>query len=174
MESTERMRWLRHAEETVSVLLLALLFLSIALQVVTRFVFSNPPFWTEEAARYLFVWLVAIGAAEAVRARSHIAMDIFTLLLPVRPRIILGILLNTVIIACLLLLVWYGLFGTLRAHRVMSVAIGVPESWLYGALPVGAALMALRMLLTVAQDIITLRRPKPTPPGSPGSSERFL
>ena len=174
MEDTERLRWLRQAEETVSVLLLALVFLAIALQVVTRFVFSNPPFWTEEAARYLFVWLVAIGAAEAVRARSHIAMDIFALQLPIRPRMILAILLNTTIIACLLLLVWYGFFGMLRAHRVMSVAIGVPESWLYGALPVGAALMALRMLFVVAQDIITLRRPDPTPPESLGSSKRFL
>ena len=162
-------------EETIGAILLVLVFGSIALQIVTRFIFHDPLFWTEEAARYLFVWLVAIGAAECVRNRSHIAMDVFTTLLPPRPRLILAILLNTLIIAALLILCWYGFFGMLRAHRVMSVAVGVQESFLYGALPVGAALMAIRMVAVVIGDVIVLTAADKIPDDDlPPANERYL
>lgn len=174
MQEVERLRWLRRAEESVAAVLLALVFLSIALQVITRFILRDPLFWTEEAARYLFVWLVAIGSAEVIRARSHIAMDVFVLMLPTRSRLFVGILLNSVIVFCLGLLAWYGFFGMLRAHRVMSVAVGVPESLLYGALPVGAVLMALRMLFVIAQDVSLLRHPERAGVAGHDTSERYL
>ncbi len=152
------LRWLRRAEETIGTLLLCLIFLSIALQVVARFVFRSPPFWTEELARYLFVWVVCIGSAEVVRQRGHITMDILALTLGARIWVMLQVLLNLATAAVLVVLVWYGSLGAMRAMRVESVALGVPEALLYGALPVGAALMALRMIVLLIEDIAALRR----------------
>ncbi|WP_275565976.1 TRAP transporter small permease [Psychromarinibacter sediminicola] len=139
-------------------LLLALVFLSIALQIITRFVLRDPLFWTEEAARYLYVWMVAIGSADVVRSRSHITMDVFYMLLPVRLRLALQLVFHVAIFGCLAVLAWYGTLGTMRAHSVMSVALRVPESLLYGALPVGAVLMALRVAFIFTQDVVALIR----------------
>jgi len=158
MSSEPTLRWLRRAEESLGVMLLCLIFLSIALQVVARLLFSSPPFWTEELARYLFVWVVCIGSAEVVRARGHITMDILAMLLGARVWSALQILLNTMITTVLIVLVWYGTLGALRAARVDSIALGVPEAFLFGALPAGAALMALRMVLVIGSDIIDFRR----------------
>lgn len=41
----------------------------------------------------------------------------------------------------------------MRAHKVMSIAIGVPESWLYGALPVFGLLAAVRIMLVMGRDV---------------------
>ncbi|MNL60975.1 Tripartite ATP-independent periplasmic transporter, DctQ component [compost metagenome] len=102
-------------------------------------------------------------------------MDVFALLLPLRPRLVLAILLNAMIVAALLMLCWYGYFGMLRAHRVMSVAVGVQESFLYGALPVGAALMALRMIAVIVGDVIVLVTPhKIAADDLPPANERYL
>ena len=80
-------------------------------------------------------------------------MDVFVLMLPDRLRILLRTLLNMVVVAALLMLVWYGYFGMLRANRVVSVTLGVSEAFLYGALPVGAALMAFRMVIVIIENI---------------------
>jgi TRAP-type transport system small permease protein len=158
MAASSRLRSLAHMEETLAALLLVFTFAVIALQIVTRFVFHDPLFWTEEAARYAFVWIVALGAAAGVTSRSHITMDIVPMMLPPRTRLVLRIVLDLMVLAALLLLVWYGIFGTMRAHNVISIAIGMPESWLYGALPVFAVLAAIRTALAIAQDVIVLRQ----------------
>jgi TRAP-type C4-dicarboxylate transport system permease small subunit len=158
MTPDQPLRWLRRAEESLGVALLCLIFLSIALQVVARLLFRSPPFWTEELARYLFVWVVCIGSAEVVRAQGHITMDILATLFGARVWSVLQVGLNTMIAAVLIVLVWYGTLGAMRAARVESIALGVPEAFLFGALPVGAALMALRMVLLIAADITDLRR----------------
>ena len=153
MKSSFLFQRLLRFEETIGIALSILVFGAIALQVVTRFVFQAPLFWTEEAARYLFVWMVAMGAAECVRGRSHISMDVFVLMLPDRLRVAVRTFLNIIVVAALLMLVWYGYFGMLRAHRVVSVTLGVSEAFLYGALPVGAALMALRMVIVILENV---------------------
>jgi TRAP-type transport system small permease protein len=77
-------------------------------------------------------------------------------MLPPRTRLLLRLALDVAVLAALMLLAWYGFFGALRANNVMSIAIGVPESWLYGALPVFAVLAGLRTALAIAQDVMVL------------------
>lgn len=45
--------------------MLVVMLLAILFQVAARYVFANPPFWTEELARYAMVWCGALGAALA-------------------------------------------------------------------------------------------------------------
>lgn len=44
---------------------LQVMLLSILLQVVARYIFSAPPAWTEELARYAMIWSAMAGAAMA-------------------------------------------------------------------------------------------------------------
>ncbi|WEX74006.1 TRAP transporter small permease [Sinorhizobium numidicum] len=156
MANPSRWRRLTHIEETLAAILLVFAFVVIALQIITRFILRDPLFWTEEAARYAFVWLVALGAAEGITSRTHITMDIVPLMLPERAQLILRLVLDLLVLAALFILVYYGAFGAMRAHRVMSIAIGVPESWLYGALPVFGLLASIRIMLVMARDARTL------------------
>ncbi|WP_018010237.1 TRAP transporter small permease [Sinorhizobium medicae] len=172
MAASSRRRSLAHIEETLAAILLVFAFVVIALQIVTRFVFRDPMFWTEEAARYAFVWLVALGAAEGVTSRTHITMDIVPRMLPERVQLLLRLVLDLVVLAALLVLVYYGIFGAMRAHKVMSIAIGVPESWLYGALPVFGLLAAIRILLVMARDVRLLF--DSGRPAADAPSERYL
>lgn len=47
---------------------LVLMLVMIAIQVVARYVFSDPPGWTEEGARYAMVWSGLLGSAVAFKA----------------------------------------------------------------------------------------------------------
>jgi TRAP-type C4-dicarboxylate transport system permease small subunit len=48
----------------------------VTLQVLSRFVFHAPVIWSEEAARFLFFWVVLLGAAMSVKDRRHFVIDV--------------------------------------------------------------------------------------------------
>jgi TRAP-type C4-dicarboxylate transport system permease small subunit len=53
----------------------AVLFLSLVVQVVRRFVFGSPAAWTEELAAIAFIWVIFWGTAFTVPLHTHVAVD---------------------------------------------------------------------------------------------------
>jgi len=53
---------------------LVLMLVLIAIQVVARYLFSEPPGWTEEGARYAMVWSGLLGSAVAFKAGGEPVM----------------------------------------------------------------------------------------------------
>ena len=53
----------------------AVLFLSLVVQVVRRFVFGAPAAWTEELAAIAFIWVIFWGTAFTVPLHAHVAVD---------------------------------------------------------------------------------------------------
>jgi TRAP-type C4-dicarboxylate transport system permease small subunit len=50
------------------------MFLVVMLQVIARYIFDSPPFWTEELARWLMIWGGLLGASVGFRTRTDPAM----------------------------------------------------------------------------------------------------
>ena len=58
-------------------LLMGLIVLPVALQILSRYTGVIPRYiWTEEVARFCFVWIIMIGAMIAVRDGSHFDVDL--------------------------------------------------------------------------------------------------
>lgn len=53
---------------------LVLMLVLIAIQVIARYVLSEPPGWTEEGARYAMVWSGLLGSAVAFKAGTDPVM----------------------------------------------------------------------------------------------------
>jgi TRAP-type C4-dicarboxylate transport system permease small subunit len=114
-------------------------------QVFTRYVMEDPLIWTEEVARYLFVWITLIGGAAAVRTRGHFGLDILRRFAPPL-RTPLGALTMLVVFAFLGLLLYTGILETWQAAGQMSPALQVRMHWAYLSIPVGAALALWHVL----------------------------
>lgn len=52
------------------------MFLCVLVQVVLRYGFDRPLVWSDELARYLFVWCAFLGWIVAARRRSHLAIGV--------------------------------------------------------------------------------------------------
>lgn len=63
--------------ETVVVLLMGGIVLTIVWQVVSRYIFNSPSEFTDELSRYLLIWVGILGAAYVTGTRGHIAIDFF-------------------------------------------------------------------------------------------------
>lgn len=63
--------------QVVLTLLMGLLIVPVTMQILSRYTGIIPRFiWTEEIARFCFIWIILIGAMIAVRDGSHFAVDL--------------------------------------------------------------------------------------------------
>jgi TRAP-type C4-dicarboxylate transport system permease small subunit len=63
------------------VLSVAILVVPVSLQVFSRYTALIPSYiWTEEMARFLFIWTIMIGAMIGVRESSHFEVDVWPML----------------------------------------------------------------------------------------------
>jgi C4-dicarboxylate transporter DctQ subunit len=132
-------RVLGRIEEVVLAALVAVITAVTFMQVFTRYVTEDPFIWTEELARYLFVWIALIGGAAAVRTNGHFGLDILRRYAPPL-RVALGLLTMTIVAVFFALLLWTGILETRQATTQISPALQVLMHWAYLAIPIGAAL----------------------------------
>jgi TRAP-type C4-dicarboxylate transport system permease small subunit len=125
--------------------LVAIITVVTFLQVFTRYVTGDPLIWTEEAARYLFVWITLIGGAAAVRGNGHFGLDILRRLFPAL-RVPLGAISMLVVFAFLALLFYTGILETRQAATQLSPGLQVTMHWAFLAIPIGAALALWHVL----------------------------
>jgi C4-dicarboxylate transporter DctQ subunit len=147
--------------ESIAGVLLAVVVVIVLVQVFGRYVLQMSLSWPEELARYVLVWLMIFGAAAAAAARSQIVVDTFLELVPARVRRILEAVSALAGLVAVLLLVWTSqslLSGP--ASRSTSPATGIPSFWIYLAIPIGGALLALFAL----SELVRLLRGEPLPP----------
>jgi tripartite ATP-independent transporter DctM subunit len=133
-------------EVAAILLLLATAFVAL-LQVFCRYVLGHALAWPEEAAKYLFVWFVFLGAAMVTRRGQHITIDLLRRSLP--PALLRwhAAFTRGVSAAASAFLLVFGWQLTVRATFV-SPALEWPHTYLYLAVPVGAAIALLLKLLT--------------------------
>ena len=63
--------------QTLAWVLMGLLIVPVTLQILSRYTGLIPRYiWTEEAARFCFIWIIMVGATIAVRDGTHFEVDI--------------------------------------------------------------------------------------------------
>lgn len=135
----------KHLEEILCAVLLAAMTIVIFLQIVLRLL-GLPLSWTEEIGRYMFIWLIYIGCASAIRKRKHISVELLDLFLKERGKFVLNIISNVVFLIFAVILTYYSFFVVQRVSTQLSPAIRMPMSIPYSSVLVGSALMVVRLI----------------------------
>ncbi len=138
-----------------SVSLLAQLFLIGAVaagfwQVIARFVLSSPLDWSEVLTRALLIWAVLLGVVLAFRQGAMLGVEILRSLLRGAQRRVLEWLVALVCSGFLGFLSWIGGQMTWRVRFQTVPSLDISISWVYLAIPLGAALAAIAVLIQVA------------------------
>ena len=152
----DRLSALAAVNGAVAVVLFAALTLVVALQVFTRFVLHFPVIWSEEAARFLFFWVVMLGAAMSVRSRRHFVIDVAAGRTRGEGRVgrfIFDIIPDVCVLAFSVFLliqsVGYVRVGLLRVATNSQVNMGL----VYAAIPVFAALSIVYTVVNLLIDL---------------------
>jgi len=146
-----------YLEEALIGLCMGYFALATFTQVLFRFVFQSPLSWTDETARYAFIWMVFIGAAVAVKKNTHIRVDLLELAIK-----------NEKLKEGLRFVNWliFLAFSTMATIIGISLCIGLfnfPYSspalelnmfWVFLSLPVGMGLTTLRIIQSMFKTYI--------------------
>lgn len=135
-----------------------ILIFPVTLQIVSRYTDLIPSYiWTEEMARFLFVWMVMIGAMVGIRDGGHFEVDVWPRL-SARSNALLKIISSVFVLTFACVFIWGGYLFTRFAWNRISELAELPLWMIHIAWPVagvtwvlfqGEHLMdAIRVLIT--------------------------
>jgi TRAP-type C4-dicarboxylate transport system, small permease component len=130
-----------------------LMVIVIVYQVILRYCFSASNSWSEELARYLFIYDVMIGAAIATRKNSHLQVDFLINLLKPKMKALFTVVATSIGMVFLVFLFSYSLTLVQTASANISAGLGIPMSIPYACMPIGIVLMMLTSLEVVFKNV---------------------
>ncbi|GLS41981.1 hypothetical protein GCM10010869_75780 [Mesorhizobium tianshanense] len=130
------------------------LLVPVSMQVLSRFTGLIPRYiWTEEIARFCFVWMIMVGAIVAVRDGSHFDLDLLPTSNNRRTEAAKRILVNLLMLVVALVFVWYGWklieFGWFQTSEIAAL----PMNWIYVTWPLAGVLFTVFILEKLVRDL---------------------
>lgn len=141
----------------VVALLLGMVF-TIFAQVVTRYVFKMPLTWSEEIARYMFIWLIFLGSAIAVGKKSHIIIDIAITHIPEKFATYTNMLVNVLIVIYIVVITYSGFLVLPVVTSSFSSALQISYVYIYAAVPVSGLISLVYLWDGLLFDMKKLRK----------------
>ena len=137
-------------------LILAIMAGAVFLQVLLRYLGWAAFDGLDEVPRYLFVWLVMIGAAAAMHRGEHTLLGYFRDRFGRRGRALAIIATNAAGIALFAYFIKLSFILVPNAQFQTSAGLGLPLGYVYAAVPVGSVLIILpmaRVLFLALRDL---------------------
>ena len=117
------------------VVTVAVLVVPVALQILSRHTALIPSWiWTEEMARFLFVWMIMIGSMVGIRDGAHFDVDLWPELAP-RTNALLRIVADLFVLVMALVFIWYGIRFVQFGWDQTSELAELPMVWIFIAWP---------------------------------------
>jgi len=128
----------------------AILVVPVTLQILSRFTGLIPSYiWTEELARFMFIWMVMIGAMIGVREGTHFEVDVLPKL-GVRAEALVRIVSHVFVLVFALVFIWWGIAFTHFGWDQLSEIAELPMWMIFIAWPVAG----LTWLLFIGESFV--------------------
>lgn len=135
----------------------AVLIIPVSLQIFSRYTALIPSYiWTEEMARFLFIWMIMLGAMLGIREGSHFVVDVWPRLRP-RTAALLDLVGGVAVLVMAFVFVWWGWEFTRFAFYRISELAELPLWLIHIAWPVAGVTWLLFMGERMAEDLRVLR-----------------
>ena len=134
-----------------------LMILTVCLQVFARYALPWSPPWTEELARFAFIYMVSLGAGLAIKDRSYVNVDILLQSLGERKRVILDSFILMLIILLMGLMLWYSIPLIRIVQLQQSASLKINMALIYLSMFFMALLVILYAYLELIKNVNHIR-----------------
>lgn len=125
----------------------------VAAQVFYRYVLNASLFWSEEAARFLLVWLTFLGATTAYYRGSHPGIDALTRRLPAMARRVAAVAANGAAAGLAMVMIVYGFRFAWFVRLQISPALSLPKWVVFAVIPVTGLLLLVQVARSIAHAL---------------------
>lgn len=123
------------------IILLWAMSLDVFLGVIFRFVIKKPLVWAEEFALISMVWLTFIGASVGYETNSHLGVDLLLLILPNKPKKVLEILNEIIVMPFFIALIAGGAVMVNTTKNSITPALNISVAFQYLPALIGGILL---------------------------------
>jgi TRAP-type C4-dicarboxylate transport system permease small subunit len=117
------------------VVTVAVLVVPVAIQILSRHTPWVPSWiWTEEMARFLFIWMIMIGSMVGIRDGAHFDVDLWPELAP-RANAVLRVVADLFVLVMALVFIWYGIRFVQFGWDQTSELAELPMTWIFISWP---------------------------------------
>ncbi len=144
-------------EEIICGILMVIVLAAVTIQIGNRLTVKASLPWTEELARYCFVWMAFVGVSLGVKRSKHMNVDLINKFISPKVQNIIGIICDLLFAAMCFYIVFYGYKFVAKLHGFgqKSGGMGI-EMWLvYAAAPVG---MLMTLCRIVEKNLLLFRK----------------
>ena len=135
----------------------AILIVPVTLQIISRYTALIPSWiWTEELSRFLFIWMVMLGAMIGIRERSHFEVDVWPELGP-KATALLRLVSDFFVLIFALVFVWWGIQFVRFGWDLLSELAELPMPWIFIAWPLAGATWVLFLGESLAENVRILK-----------------
>jgi len=135
----------------------AVLIIPVTLQIISRYTDLIPSWiWTEELSRFLFIWMVMLGAMIGVREHTHFEVDVWPELKP-GPAALLRIVSHVFVLIFALVFIWWGVEFVRFGWSQNSELAELPMAFIFMAWPVAGITWVLFLGESFVANIRILR-----------------
>ena len=101
----------------------AILIVPVSLQIFSRYTALIPSYiWTEEMARFFFIWSIMIGAMVGIREGTHFVVDLWPPM-SARAQALLRLVSSVFVLVFALVFLWWGIdFTRFAFNRISELA----------------------------------------------------
>lgn len=142
-------KWLdENIERVILLVLLVVMSIVIVLQVFMRYVLENSLTWSEELARFCFVWLIYIGISYGVKKAKHIRVEALLTVFKRKGKYIINMIAYVLFLFFATYAVYYGfsIYLAIKETGQLAPSLGISMSIMYLGMPVGMLLSSIRII----------------------------
>lgn len=144
--------------EYVVIVLFVITLSACVLQVFTRYVLNNSLRWTDELARYTFIYGNVLGAVLMQRIHGHAAVTALVGLLPKAGQKVMELFTSFIILGISAVLVYSGIQMIQRTTRQLSPGMNLPMSYIYASIAIGGVLFFFFTAVDIAHQFIDFKK----------------
>lgn len=111
---------------------LAAMSILVFVNVILRYAFNSGITWSEEMARFLFIWMTFLGAIAGLKDNDHLGVDMLIKKLPYKLKKVVFVISNLLVLYILWLVLDGSYKMTLLNMDSKAPATGLPMSFIYG------------------------------------------
>jgi TRAP-type C4-dicarboxylate transport system permease small subunit len=135
-------------------LLMSLMVVPVSLQILSRYTGIVPRYiWTEEVARFCFVWIVMIGSMIAVRDETHFNVDLLPHPETQRQKGISNLIVHMAMMVMAVVFAWYGYDFAKFGFIQQSEMSGINMLSIYISFPLAGVTWGLFLMERMVDDL---------------------
>jgi len=145
---------LTSVQEYLSMTCVVLMSLLVIAQVIFRYVFNDPLDWSEELARFTFIFLAFFGIGAAYGRCRHMFIDAFITVLPERMQGIVRYAVAVIATCFLVAVIGITTHTIIELYRmeVTTPALEIPMAYIYLVIPLGLSALIAQMWLDLYKE----------------------